>query len=177
MCFPSESIVYLLGNDTYISWCKVGADFQKVSPSQVGKKLWSGRTCSHSHSVPELWIKPATQTRNCVKTIIRVWIRAGAGTRFTHLTEQARVEAGEFGRHVLLVHVVEFMERSSGGEAALHEVQHRHHTCGKREDRKFSSFSSQTYSSFLLLFQWTKHAHSECRNQSSADSWRQELMI
>ena len=46
-----------------------------------------------------------------------------------HLGEQARVETGQLGRHVLLVHVVELVEGGSGGEAALHEVQHRHHAC------------------------------------------------
>lgn len=56
--------------------------------------------------------------------IIKAWIGAGAEARRTDLAEEAGVEAGEFGRHVLLVHVVEFVEGSSGGEAALHQVQH-----------------------------------------------------
>lgn len=42
----------------------------------------------------------------------------------THLAEEARVESGQFGGHVLLVHVVELMKRSSGREATLHQVQH-----------------------------------------------------
>lgn len=57
------------------------------------------------------------------------------------LAEEAGVEARQLRGHVLLVHVVELMERSSGGEAALHQVQHRHHTCTNMErpslDRKY----------------------------------------
>lgn len=49
---------------------------------------------------------------------------ACAQTANTDLAEEARVQAGEFGRHVLLVHVVEFVEGSSGGKAALHQIQH-----------------------------------------------------
>lgn len=48
--------------------------------------------------------------------------------RRADLAEEPRVEAGELGRHVLLVHVVELVEWSSGGETALHQVQHRDHT-------------------------------------------------
>lgn len=44
-----------------------------------------------------------------------------------HLAEESRVEARQLVRHVLFVHVVELMEGSSGGEAPLHQVQHRHH--------------------------------------------------
>lgn len=55
-----------------------------------------------------------------------------AATGETDLAEEAGVQAGQFGRHVLLVHVVELMEGSPGGEAALHQVQHRHHTCGRK---------------------------------------------
>lgn len=38
------------------------ARIQKSSPSRAWKTLWSVRTCSRSHSVQELWIKPVTQT-------------------------------------------------------------------------------------------------------------------
>lgn len=38
----------------------------------------------------------------------------------THLAEEPGVQSCELVRHVLLVHVVELMEGSSGGEAALH---------------------------------------------------------
>lgn len=44
-----------------------------------------------------------------------------------HLAEESRVETRQLVRHVLLVHVVELMEGSSGGEAPLHQIQHRHH--------------------------------------------------
>lgn len=51
----------------------------------------------------------------------------------TDLAEEPGVEARELGRHVLLVHVVELVERSAGGETTLHEVQDRHHSCTARE--------------------------------------------
>lgn len=44
-----------------------------------------------------------------------------------HLAEEAWVKAGEPVRHVLFVHVVELMEVGSGGEAPLHQIQHRNH--------------------------------------------------
>lgn len=44
-----------------------------------------------------------------------------------HLAEESGVEARQLVRHVLFVHVVELVEGSSGGEAPLHQVQHRHH--------------------------------------------------
>lgn len=56
--------------------------------------------------------------------INRFFRGACAQTASTDLAEEARVQASEFGRHVLLIHVVEFVEGSSGGEAALHQVQH-----------------------------------------------------
>jgi len=71
----------------------------------------------------------------------RMWLSiSGCRNKRTHLAEEARVEAGEFGWHVLLIHVVEFMERSSGGEAALHQVQHGHHTYrNRRQPRRDES--------------------------------------
>lgn len=41
-----------------------------------------------------------------------------------HLAEESWIETRQLVRHVLLVHVVELMEGSSGGEAPLHQVQH-----------------------------------------------------
>ena len=43
------------------------------------------------------------------------------------LAEEPRVQARQLRGHVLLVHVVELVERRSGRETALHQVQYRHH--------------------------------------------------
>ena len=51
------------------------------------------------------------------------------------LAEEPGVQAGQLGGHVLLVHVVELVERRPGREAALHQVQHRHHTCRRRREQ------------------------------------------
>lgn len=45
----------------------------------------------------------------------------------SHLAEESWIQASEFVGHILFVHVVELVEGGSGWEAALHQVQHRHH--------------------------------------------------
>lgn len=44
--------------------------------------------------------------------------------KLVYFAEESRVKPCKFAGHVLLVHVVELVERSSGGETALHQVQH-----------------------------------------------------
>lgn len=60
--------------------------------------------------------------------------------RSADLAEEPWVEPGQFGWHVLLVHVVELVERSSGREAALHQVQHGHHPYGDTQLVKRGAF-------------------------------------
>lgn len=57
----------------------------------------------------------------------------------SHLAEESGVEACQLVGHVLFVHVVELVERRSGREAPLHQVQHRHHTFAGRTPKHIVS--------------------------------------
>lgn len=45
----------------------------------------------------------------------------------THLAEEPRIQPSQLLGQVTLIHVVEVMERSTGGETLLHQLEHSGH--------------------------------------------------
>lgn len=58
----------------------------------------------------------------------------------TYLTEETRIQPGQFSREVLFIHVVEVVEGCSRGVTLLHQLQHRGHARTLKLRQNGSSF-------------------------------------